>query len=64
MFWDIVIGSALVLFGLQMLLSTVFKVKVPLLQIGIAVLLIVGGVSMLIDQKPFKHFISKIESKK
>ncbi len=63
MFWDIAIGGALVLFGLQMLLNTVFKVKVPLLQVGLAILLIIGGVSMLIDQKPFKQFINKIRSR-
>ncbi len=63
MFWDIAIGGALVLFGLQILVNTVFKVKAPLLQVGIALLLIFGGISMLVDQKPFKRLINKIQSR-
>jgi len=64
MFWDIIGGGILVLLGLQILLNKVFQVKVPLLQIGLAILLIIGGISMLMDQKPLKHFMSKFDTRK
>ena len=52
--FGIIIGSILVLLGLQILFHKVLRIKLPLLQAGIAILLIIGGITMIFNPSAYK----------